>query len=133
MSAEADLEKARNGPRIQEKTAAREAAEAAQAHWQLLKAGAREGDLPPAVDVAAGEKIPRKGGPGITKSDLFVINKTDLAPHVGASLDVMRADTLRMRGTKPFVMTNLKTRDGLAEVVAFIERRGMLRPAAGAG
>ena len=85
------------------------------------------------IDVAAGEKIPRKGGPGITKSDLFVINKTDLAPHVGASLDVMRADTLRMRGTKPFVMTNLKTRDGLAEVVAFIERRGMLRPAAGAG
>ena len=82
------------------------------------------------IDVAAGEKIPRKGGPGITKSDLFVINKTDLAPHVGASLDVMRADTLRMRGTKPFVMTNLKTRDGLAEVVAFIERRGMLRPAA---
>ena len=85
------------------------------------------------IDVAAGEKIPRKGGPGITKSDLFVINKTDLAPHVGASLDVMRSDTLRMRGTKPFVMTNLKTRDGLAEVVAFIERRGMLRPAAGAG
>ena len=85
------------------------------------------------IDVAAGEKIPRKGGPGITKSDLFVINKTDLAPHVGASLDVMRSDTLRMRGTKPFVMTNLKTRDGLAEVVAFIEQRGMLRPAASAG
>jgi urease accessory protein len=82
------------------------------------------------IDVAAGEKIPRKGGPGITKSDLFVINKTDLAPHVGASLEVMRADTLRMRGTKPFVMTNLKTRDGLAEVVAFIERRGMLQPPA---
>ena len=82
------------------------------------------------IDVAAGEKIPRKGGPGITKSDLFVINKTDLAPHVGASLDVMRADTQRMRGTKPFVMTNLKTRDGLAEVVAFIEQRGMLAPAA---
>jgi urease accessory protein len=81
------------------------------------------------IDVAAGEKIPRKGGPGITKSDLFVINKTDLAPHVGASLDVMRADTLRMRGAKPFVMTNLKTRDGLAEVVAFIEQRGMLAPA----
>jgi len=85
------------------------------------------------IDVAAGEKIPRKGGPGITKSDLFVINKTDLAPHVGASLDVMRADTLRMRGTKPFVMTNLKTRDGLDEVVAFIEQRGMLQPAATAG
>ena len=78
------------------------------------------------IDVAAGEKIPRKGGPGITKSDLFVINKTDLAPHVGASLDVMRADTLRMRGERPFVMTNLKTGDGLAEVIAFIERRGLL-------
>ena len=79
------------------------------------------------IDVAAGEKIPRKGGPGITKSDLFVINKTDLAPHVGASLDVMRSDTLRMRGPKPFVMTNLKTRDGLGEVVAFIEQRGLLQ------
>ena len=83
--------------------------------------------------IGAGEKIPRKGGPGNTQSDLFVINKTDLAPHVGASLDVMRSDTLRMRGTKPFVMTNLKTRDGLAEVVAFIEQRGMLQPTAGAG
>jgi urease accessory protein len=80
------------------------------------------------IDVAAGEKIPRKGGPGITKSDLFVINKTDLAPHVGASLEVMRADTERMRGAKPFVMTNLKTRDGLQQVVEFIEARGMLRP-----
>jgi urease accessory protein len=79
------------------------------------------------IDVAAGEKIPRKGGPGITKSDLFVINKTDLAPYVGANLDVMRADTLRMRGERPFVMTNLKTRDGLAEVIAFIERRGLLQ------
>ena len=79
------------------------------------------------IDVAAGEKIPRKGGPGITKSDLFVINKTDLAPYVGASLEVMRVDTLRMRGTKPFVMTNLKTLDGLAEVVSFIEQRGLLR------
>ena len=78
------------------------------------------------IDVAAGEKIPRKGGPGITKSDLFVINKTDLAPHVGASLEVMEADTRRMRGTKPFVMTNLKTRTGLDEVIAFIERRGLL-------
>ena len=67
------------------------------------------------IDVAAGEKIPRKGGPGITKSDLFVINKTDLAPHVGASLEVMRSDTLRMRGAKPFVMTNLKTKSGLDE------------------
>ena len=78
------------------------------------------------IDVAAGEKIPRKGGPGITKSDLFVINKTDLAPYVGADLGVMEADTKRMRGTKPFVMTNLKTRDGLPDVIAFIERKGML-------
>ncbi|WP_457282151.1 urease accessory protein UreG [Polaromonas sp. P5_D5] len=82
------------------------------------------------IDVAAGEKIPRKGGPGITKSDLFVINKTDLAPHVGADLGVMKADTIRMRttakGLKPFVMTNLKTNAGLAEVIAFIETKGML-------
>ena len=82
------------------------------------------------IDVAAGEKIPRKGGPGITKSDLFVINKTDLAPHVGANLDVMKSDTERMRagaqGVKPFVMTNLKTQAGLDEVVRFIEQRGML-------
>ena len=85
------------------------------------------------IDVAAGEKIPRKGGPGITKSDLFVINKTDLAPHVGADLAVMEADTRRMRttpkGLKPFVMTNLKTLSGLDAVVAFIEARGMLRTA----
>ena len=83
------------------------------------------------IDVAAGEKIPRKGGPGITKSDLFVINKTDLAPYVGADLAVMEADTIRMRtnaqGLKPFVMTNLKTNTGLAEVIAFIEKRGMLK------
>jgi urease accessory protein len=83
------------------------------------------------IDVAAGEKIPRKGGPGITKSDLFIINKTDLAPHVGANLDVMRQDTQRMRGqgerVRPFVMTNLKTQQGLDEVVSFIERQGMLR------
>ena len=82
------------------------------------------------IDVAAGEEIPRKGGPGITKSDLLVINKTDLAPHVGADLGVMRADTVRMRsssaGTKPFVMTNLRTQSGLDEVVAFIESKGML-------
>ena len=82
------------------------------------------------IDVAAGEKIPRKGGPGITKSDLFVINKTDLAPHVGANLDIMRSDTVRMRSTpaglKPFVMTNLKTQAGLQEVIAFIETKGML-------
>ena len=82
------------------------------------------------IDVAAGEKIPRKGGPGITKSDLFVINKTDLAPYVGADLAVMERDTIRMRttakGLKPFVMTNLKTNTGLAEIVAFIETKGML-------
>ena len=78
------------------------------------------------IDVAAGEKIPRKGGPGITKSDLFVINKTDLAPYVGADLGVMAEDTKRMRPNRPYVMTNLKTRDGLAEVVAFIERKGLL-------
>ena len=78
------------------------------------------------IEVAAGEKIPRKGGPGLTKSDLFVINKTDLAPHVGASLDVMKADTERMRGAKPFVMTNLKTGAGLPDVVALIEERGLL-------
>ena len=83
------------------------------------------------IDVAAGEKIPRKGGPGITKSDLFVINKTDLAPHVGADLAVMAQDTTRMRttanGLKPFVMTNLKTLTGLSDVVAFIEKKGMLK------
>jgi len=78
------------------------------------------------IDVAGGEKIPRKGGPGITRSDLFVINKTDLAPHVGASLDVMRHDTIRMRPDKPWVMTNLKTREGLDDVVRFIETQGCL-------
>ncbi len=82
------------------------------------------------IDVAAGEKIPRKCGPGISKSDLFVINKTDLAPHVGANLDVMKSDTIRMRttanGLKPFVMTNLRTLDGLQEVIKFIETKGML-------
>ena len=82
------------------------------------------------IDVAAGEKIPRKGGPGITKSDLFIINKTDLAPHVGANLDIMQSDTERMRsspqGVKPFVMTNLKTQSGLTDVVKFIETKGML-------
>ena len=81
------------------------------------------------IDVAAGEKIPRKGGPGITKSDLFIINKTDLAPYVGASLEVMEADTQRMRKQRPYVMTNLKTQTGLADVVAFIEARGMLAQA----
>jgi urease accessory protein len=82
------------------------------------------------IDVAAGEKIPRKGGPGITKSDLFIINKTDLAPYVGANLDIMQSDTERMRaspqGVKPFVMTNLKTQTGLMDVVKFIETKGML-------
>src|SRR3569832_507814 len=78
------------------------------------------------IDVAGGEKIPRKGGPGITKSDLFIINKTDLAPHVGASLEVMAQDTKRMRRDRPYVMTNLKTLTGLDEVVAFIERKGLL-------
>ena len=78
------------------------------------------------IDVAAGEKIPRKGGPGITKSDLFVINKIDLAPHVGANLDVMAADAKAMRGERPFVMCNLKQQSGLAEVIAFIERKGLL-------
>ena len=78
------------------------------------------------IDVAGGEKIPRKGGPGITKSDLLVINKTDLAPHVGANLDTMRADTARMRPNRPWVMTNLKALDGLQEVIDFIERKGLL-------
>ncbi|NCO75620.1 MAG: urease accessory protein UreG [Cyanobacteria bacterium] len=73
------------------------------------------------IDVAAGDKIPRKGGPGITKSDLLVINKIDLAPYVGASLDVMTQDTKKMRGEKPFVFTNLKTGDGLTQVVDFIQ------------
>jgi urease accessory protein len=78
------------------------------------------------IDVAGGEKIPRKGGPGITRSDLLVINKIDLAPHVGASLEVMAADTRKMRGERPFVMTNLQTKTGLDEVVSFIEKRGLL-------
>ena len=78
------------------------------------------------IDVAGGEKIPRKGGPGITRSDLLVINKTDLAPHVGASLEVMAADAQKMRGERPFVLTDLKTQKGLAEIVAFIEKRGLL-------
>jgi len=78
------------------------------------------------IDVAGGEKIPRKGGPGITKSDLLVINKTDLAPYVGADLDVMRHDTERMRNGRPYVMTNLKTGAGLDQIVEFIERLGLL-------
>jgi urease accessory protein len=78
------------------------------------------------IDVAAGEKIPRKGGPGITRSDLLVINKTDLAPLVGARLDVMDADARRMRGERPFVMTNLKTGAGLDTIVSFIVTTGGL-------
>jgi urease accessory protein len=83
------------------------------------------------IDVAAGEKIPRKGGPGITKSDLFVINKIDLAPHVGASLEVMESDTQRMRktdqGVKPYVLSNLRTLQGLDQIIEFIETKGMLK------
>lgn len=78
------------------------------------------------IDVAAGDKIPRKGGPGITKSDLLVINKTDLAPMVGASLDVMERDTKKMRGDKPFIFTSLKKEEGLAEVISFIKKKGMI-------
>jgi urease accessory protein len=75
------------------------------------------------IDVAGGDKIPRKGGPGITKSDLLVINKIDLAPYVGASLAVMERDTLKMRGDKPFAFTNLKTGEGLAAILSFIDRQ----------
>lgn len=79
------------------------------------------------IDVAAGDKIPRKGGPGIIRSDLLIINKIDLAPHVGASLEVMDRDARKMRGERPFVFTNLKTGEGLDKVIAFIERDGMLQ------
>jgi urease accessory protein len=72
------------------------------------------------IDVAGGDKVPRKGGPGITRSDLLVINKTDLAPHVGADLSVMGRDSKRMRGAKPFIFTNLKTRDGVGKVIDWI-------------
>lgn len=78
------------------------------------------------IDVASGEKIPRKGGPGITKSDLLIINKTDLAPYVGANLDVMASDTRRMRGDKPFQMCNLKTGEGLDCVISFLITEGLL-------
>jgi urease accessory protein len=79
------------------------------------------------IDVAAGEKIPRKGGPGITKSDLLVINKIDLAPMVGASLEVMDRDAKKMRGERLFVFSNMKTGQGLADIIAFIVDRGMLK------
>ena len=79
------------------------------------------------IDVAAGDKIPRKGGPGIIKSDLLIINKIDLAPMVGASLEVMDRDARKMRGERPFVFSNLKTGQGLDTIIAFIERQGMLK------
>jgi urease accessory protein len=78
------------------------------------------------IDVAGGEKIPRKGGPGITKSDLLVINKIDLAPYVGADLEVMREDAYKMRRERPFVMCNLKAQTGLAEIIKFLEKQGLL-------
>jgi urease accessory protein len=81
------------------------------------------------IDVAAGDKIPRKGGPGITRSDLLSINKVDLAPMVGASLEIMQRDALKMRGERPFVFTNIKERQGLDIVESFIVRAGMLEAA----
>lgn len=78
------------------------------------------------IDVSAGDKIPRKGGPGITRSDLLIINKIDLAPYVGASLEIMERDARQMRGDRPFVFTNLKTGEGLEQIVKFIKDRGML-------
>ena len=78
------------------------------------------------IDVSAGDKIPRKGGPGITKSDLLIINKIDVANLVGASLEVMDADTRKMRGDKPFIFSNMKTQQGLADIISFIEKEGML-------
>ena len=80
------------------------------------------------IDVAAGEKIPRKGGPGITRSDLLIVNKIDLAPHVGADLDVMRSDAEKQRGARPFVFADMRRRVGLAEIVAFVEEQGGLTP-----
>ena len=79
------------------------------------------------IDVAGGEKIPRKGGPGITKSDLLIINKTDLAPMVGANLSVMDQDAKRMRGDKPFLFSNMKTKEGLEIIISFIEKQGLFQ------
>jgi urease accessory protein len=81
------------------------------------------------IDVAGGDKIPRKGGPGITKSDLLVINKTDLAPHVGASLEVMERDARKQRGERPFVFTSIRNGEGVEAIVSFIIREGMLEVA----
>ncbi|MFZ6675766.1 urease accessory protein UreG [Undibacterium sp. Xuan67W] len=78
------------------------------------------------IDVAGGEKIPRKGGPGITRSDLLIINKTDLAPYVGANLDVMAHDAKKMRGERPFIFTNLRSGDGVPQVIEFICKQGLL-------
>jgi urease accessory protein len=78
------------------------------------------------IDVAGGEKIPRKGGPGITRSDLLIINKTDLAPHVGANLDIMASDAKKMRGDRPFVFTNLRKGDGVDTAIDFIRTQGLL-------
>ncbi|MFZ1181361.1 MAG: urease accessory protein UreG [Herbaspirillum sp.] len=78
------------------------------------------------IDIAGGEKIPRKGGPGITRSDLLIINKTDLAPYVGANLDIMARDARRMRGERPFVFTNLRSGDGIEEVIDYIRKQGLL-------
>ncbi len=78
------------------------------------------------IDVAGGEKIPRKGGPGITRSDLLIINKTDLAPHVGANLEIMAADAKKQRGDRPFVFTNLRKGEGVDQVIEFIRRQGLL-------
>jgi urease accessory protein len=81
------------------------------------------------IDVSAGDKIPRKGGPGITKSDLLIINKIDLAPMVGASLEVMDRDSKKMRGERPFLFSNMKTGQGLPEIIAFIEKQGLMQQA----
>jgi len=79
------------------------------------------------IDVSAGDKIPRKGGPGITKSDLLIINKIDLAPYVGASLDVMERDAKKMRGDRPFIFANMKTQQGLDDIIQFVVDKGMLQ------